>query len=191
MKKINNDINTPNIGVVVARYNENIDWLNNLKYTVYLYEKGYVENGVKLINVGREAHTYLYHIVDNYDKLDDYIIFLQGNPFDHGIINTDHINNLIIDNDFIPLNGIIIGCKYKESHGEIPNFCSVHNINTQHTNVVKFTPGAQFIVSKEKIKKHPLEFYKKLLDTMSNTNSNPNEAHIMERLWGYIFNENF
>jgi hypothetical protein len=191
MKKINDNIYVPTIGVVVARYKENIDWLSDLKHTTYLYEKGDIGNGNKLINVGREAHTYLHHIVDKYDTLEDFIIFLQGNPFDHGVINIDHINKLIPETDFIPLNGIISGCIYNESHGKIPSFCEEHNINIKHTDIVRFTPGAQFMISKETIKKHPLSFYDKLLNTMSNTNSNPNEAHIMERLWGYIFNENF
>lgn len=191
MKKINDNIYTPTIGVVVARYKENIDWLSDLKHNIYLYEKGDVGNGVKLINVGREAHTYLYHIVDKYNRLEDFVVFLQGNPFDHGVINTDHINNLILENHFIPLNGVISGCIYNESHGKIPYFCEEHGIDIKHTDIVRFTPGAQFVVSREKIKKNSLSFYEKLLNTMTITNSNPNEAHIMERLWGYIFNENF
>ena len=182
---------TSTIAVVVARYEENVDWLKDIKYITYLYEKGDEGDGVKLPNVGREAHTYLYHIVDRYDTLEDYIIFLQGNPFDHGFRTVGDINNIEIKSDFIPLNGLIMGCKYGEGRGIIPAFCEKHNIDISYTELVVFTPGAQFVVSREFIKKHPKEFYEKLLDTMSKTSSNPEEAHVMERLWGYIFNDKF
>uniref|UniRef100_A0A6C0E1S9 Methyltransferase n=1 Tax=viral metagenome TaxID=1070528 RepID=A0A6C0E1S9_9ZZZZ len=77
--------------LICARYNENINWLLPLKddlITVYnkgpddlhLFPKDKI---VKLENLGREGGTYLYHIIQNYDKLDDYTIFIQGNPVDH------------------------------------------------------------------------------------------------------------
>jgi hypothetical protein len=76
--------------IVIARYNENLEWLkeapfNNLHYIVY--NKGDNENyyksdkfikQVQLNNVGRETHTYLSHIIDNYDKLNSFIIFFPG-----------------------------------------------------------------------------------------------------------------
>ena len=54
------------------------------KYNVLVYNKGINEdfynpgNVVKLDNVGREGHSYLYHIVTHYDNLTDIIIFLPG-----------------------------------------------------------------------------------------------------------------
>ena len=76
-------------GIVVARYNEDIKWLDEFNnFNVHLYNKGddNLENSTKLPNIGREAHTYLTHIVENYDNLDDVIIFTQGNP--------DHASNI-------------------------------------------------------------------------------------------------
>lgn len=181
----------PTTSVVVARYKEDINWLKDIHHKTYLYNKGEDEVGIKLDNVGREAHTFLYHIVNNYDDLEDFTIFLQGNPFDHGLKTSNDINNIKIESEFIPLNGLISGCKYYESKGTIPSFCEEHNIDTKHTDIVTFTPGAQFAVSREKIKKHPKEFYEKLLKTLSNNGSNPEEAHVMERLWSYIFNDKF
>jgi hypothetical protein len=62
--------------IVVARYKEDIRWLRFFTCKVYLYNKGpdiehklndniYVE---KLSNVGRESHTYLYHIIKKYES---------------------------------------------------------------------------------------------------------------------------
>lgn len=74
------------VKIVVSRYNENIDWTKDLS-NVLIYNKG---NPIKskhivteLENIGREGETYLNHIIKNYDSLDSYTIFCQGDPFEH------------------------------------------------------------------------------------------------------------
>lgn len=67
--------------LVVARYNENIDWTKPYNDILTVYNKGVplgMENEIPLPNVGREGHTYLYHIVTNYDKLSQMTVFHQG-----------------------------------------------------------------------------------------------------------------
>jgi hypothetical protein len=76
--------------IVIARYNEDIRWvLPFIKYVI-VYNKGlddlyYIppEKIIKCENLGREGGTYIKHILDNYDSLDDYTIFLQGKITDH------------------------------------------------------------------------------------------------------------
>lgn len=96
--------------LIVAKYKENVDWIYNLKneFEIVVYNKDndlsvdnlsfenreYVTNGVKWIdlpNIGREAQTYLFHIIENYDKIYDLEFFTQGNPFDH---NPDFLNKI-------------------------------------------------------------------------------------------------
>ena len=77
--------------LVCARYNEDINWLLPLcNESIIIYNKGEDnlnifpnEKIIKLPNLGREGGTYIKHIIDNYDKLSDYTIFIQGNPVDH------------------------------------------------------------------------------------------------------------
>lgn len=88
--------------VVVAKYKEDISWINQLKDScnIYVYNKNTdidhdlydlepryrIEDGITwcdLPNIGRESHTYLYHLVKNYENLSSTTIFLQGKPFDH------------------------------------------------------------------------------------------------------------
>lgn len=64
--------------IVISRYKEEIKWAEGLDCIVYNKFKG--KN--KLENIGREAHTYLHHIITNYDNLTD-CVFTQANPFDH------------------------------------------------------------------------------------------------------------
>ena len=60
-----------NIEIVISRYNEDIQWTEKYKQFVTIYNKGNdpIDDAISLINVGREAHTYLHHIVHNYDNL--------------------------------------------------------------------------------------------------------------------------
>jgi hypothetical protein len=72
--------------LVVARYNEDLIWLskvNNKKITIYNKGNNINYNNIKLPNIGRESHTYLTHIIKNYDNLADITIFTQGDPFFH------------------------------------------------------------------------------------------------------------
>lgn len=76
--------------LVVARYLENIDWVRAYNDIAIIYNKGNpatlpttMKRVVQLHNIGREGHTYLYHIIHNYDALTKYCIFLQGYPFQH------------------------------------------------------------------------------------------------------------
>ena len=76
--------------IVVSRYNENLEWLKDEpfnEYPVIIYNKGPNDNFYKpeklikivnLENIGRCDHTYLYHIIQEYDNLHDITIFLPG-----------------------------------------------------------------------------------------------------------------
>jgi hypothetical protein len=89
------------IELVIARYNEDILWLNKVKNKIItVYNKGEDNinkkfKAIPLPNIGRESHTYLTHIINNYDNLADLTIFSQGDPFFHSpdflklIKNTD------------------------------------------------------------------------------------------------------
>ena len=87
-----------NYKIVVSRYNENIEWVDNYSERI-IYNKGDNYDGVyiRLKNFGRETHTYLHHIVNNYNSLSDYTFFVQGDPFPHSPNIINDINNLIVN----------------------------------------------------------------------------------------------
>jgi len=77
-----------NILAVIARYNEDISWVSKLKIPYLIVNKGDPiddRNTVCIPNDinGREAHTYIWYILQNYENLPDSVIFLQGDPFEH------------------------------------------------------------------------------------------------------------
>jgi hypothetical protein len=181
--------------IVVARYNEDVEWTK--KYdNVIIYNKGLPLNGysnvVELPNVGREGHTYYHHIYTNYDTLDEYTIFLQGNPFDHSPNILEDLKKLDDYNtDYLILCKNILttntqNCPY---HFELP-LKSVYETLFGKSHEFKqfdFGSGAQFIASKNCIQKRPREFYKKIVDLLS-TSVSPIEGYVIERYHTLIFN---
>jgi hypothetical protein len=82
--------------IVVARYNEDINWLNTEMNNCIIYNKGEklnIDNEIMLDNVGRESETYLHYIITNYDNLPEVVVFTQANIEDH--IGSNDVNFLI------------------------------------------------------------------------------------------------
>lgn len=90
LKYIGTDFDKDDISIVISRYREDPSWALPYKDIVVLYNKGaddidndFVDQVIKLPNIGREGHTILYHMIENYDKLTNTTIFAQGDPFEH------------------------------------------------------------------------------------------------------------
>jgi hypothetical protein len=186
--------------IIVARYNEKINWTKQLK-NVLIYNKGKCispdeYNYKQLKNIGREGHTYYQYIYDNYDYLDNYTAFVQGNPFDHSpnlikqITNFSEQENIqfhYLSNWKIKCN--ITGCKYYNPNRR-PNMMEVYEMlfDKKVDNLEwVFGAGAQFIVSKKAIYKKPKEFYRKIINLLESKDT-VNIGYIIERFHPLIFN---
>ncbi len=206
-------------GLIIARYNEDLYWLkkyNNLKITVY--NKGLklkddiFYDVINLENKGRESHTFLYHIVNNFNNLDDISIFLQGRIDDLGckaFLNPNEYCNNINKYGFkVKRYGLLgpfhwksnIGIekdkRYKKDweDGKISKSDQgfrkfAKDIFPEIPLFVATSYGGCFAVKKELILQHDIIFYERLLDILSKS-KNPIEGHYMERLWCYIFTKN-
>ena len=187
---------TNKVKIVVARYKENIDWVKQFP-NVTVYNKGEeLNNGlyeVLLENVGREGHTYYKYIVDNYYTLDDYTVFLQGNPFDHSpniITNLYKCISNKLDFDFAFLSENILhsnlkGCPHHPGLPLIEVYEKIFQQKRTNMNFI-FGAGAQFIVSKQFILKRPISFYQQIVDMLSYS-INPIEGYVIERLHLLMF----
>lgn len=201
--------------MVVARYNENLDWLKTIPCKFIVFNKGrnnlskWIKNQVKLPNIGREAHTYLTFIVDNYDNLPDYTIFVQGNPFIHQRELLKNIEEFKGGVDFFPLTKIYKGGRHGLSRTERRIAELARKIFVPEIKNFHFPNGAQFIVSKNGLLFHTKLTYQKILGLMAERIA-PNEicsftrhgrrgcgvscegrrlfsAFVMERLWKVLF----
>jgi hypothetical protein len=177
--------------IVVSRFNEDIEWTKNLN--VIIYNKGEplnIPNEIILKNVGREGHTIYTHISKNYDNLNDYTTFLQGNPFDH---SPNLLANLHIMKDFFYLSEKLVFTTLKSEHMWLHSqpiydvFETVFGKKaTMEDENIFFGAGAQFTVSKERILNRPRSFYENIVKLLE-YDINPIEGHPIERLHSNIF----
>lgn len=188
-------LHTPGMEFVVARYNESIEWIQRLR-NVKLYTKGQPIANPSLVehlpNVGREGHTFAHYIVTRYDSLPPFVAFLQGNPFDHcphlfRLIN-EYVINQRSNMAFLAVRASTTSIDGCPSHAGLP-------LRDVYSRLFKEVPtfknyrcgfGAQSIVPRSAILRHPKEFYVKIRDMLAYSN-NPIEGFVIERFWGLIF----
>jgi len=208
------DIIKKKVQIVVARYNEDIKWLLPYKDIVIIYNKGeynYLLNNFNIINLknyGRESHTYLYHIINNYDNLTEKIIFFQGKIDDHKILDIeDYFGNNSFIGKFNSLNIDTLKDNinhfgkwkndYKNGNMKISSYepyvwlTKIIGINLDPSlTISKVVWGANFSLSREIILSKPKIFYENILRYLD-YHLNPEEGHFLERTWYLIFNNSF
>ena len=193
------------IELVVARYQENLNWLRRvpraLRITVYDKSTAPVPDAIALPNIGREAHTYLHHIVTRYDTLCDFTVFCQGKPFDHAFdfhhklralaggemaIENFHWLGHFADTD--TPDGVLFQKWSKNEDGRALDLAGFHRalFGDAGPPEYSFFGGAQFIVSRACICQRPRAFYENALLVAENF---PEAAHCFERCWDRVFDE--
>ncbi|GAB3503291.1 hypothetical protein GCM10027341_32150 [Spirosoma knui] len=193
--------------LVVARYQEDLSWLRKRpdRLRVTVYDKGADglagANAIPLPNIGREAHTYLHHIVSRYDDLAEWTVFCQGKPFDHAYDFKKTLQRLaeaperaslfrwlghLIDTDddqgerlFRPWS--------KNEDGRGLDLRGFHRalFGTDGPELYTFVLGAQFVVHRDVVRQRPLAFYERALDVAVTF---PDAAHCFERCWDRVLN---
>ena len=178
------------IHICIAKYKEDISWCKNLNHPYTVYDKS-----KDIPNLGREAETYLRYIVENYTKLPNYVVFIQGMPTDHLSEPTiAHLNKKIDlsrnTKIALPLNKVILETSIPQHMKK--TFVTLFDIPLP--DIMVFTPGAQLIVPRECILCRPLEFYETIINVLrkvNNTTESSNNCLVcpwsLERMWLYIF----
>jgi len=211
------------ISIVISRFNEDLKWtlespFNKFKYIVYNkgsndnFEKANVLKIINIENVGKNDHTYLYHIVNNYNNLSDIIVFFPGS------INIDYKKQKatqMLNNIMKSKRACFIG--YKQSNikdsfndfqldewktSDVQNFIENSETKLQLARIRPYglwynyffgntiahwsTWYGIFSIDKRDIIFHPITRYQILLETI-NKHSNPEAGHYIERSWGAIF----
>lgn len=208
--------------LVISAYERNYDWIskinNNVKITVYRKgDKCNIKNNEIYLNknIGRDVHTFFYHLYYNYDFLYDCTCFSQDDPFDHVnnivyILNND-INEIIknystklnIDNSFFIFNSYSMTMEENNNMGlphhdgiNWPLFNEKYNIDNiwnmlfdcNHPESYIFVPAGHFCITRKHVHKRPKYFYKKILDLFELDDTIP---YVIERLESYIFDTKY
>ena len=166
-KYVGDKFNKQEHTIVVSRYNENLDWLLPYNDCVTVYNKGKDAVNLKTVhtlkNIGREGHTYLYHIIENYNALSDRITFIQGDSLPHnetllyGLDNFERFSAFQplglrwLEECQIPPNSILN--KYKQITDYGLNYLVIQiNGNLDYLNAYYFFDGGLVIVKNRYIK---------------------------------------
>ena len=202
--------------LVVARFNEDISWLNEVNIPSIIYDKGELsENGVQLENIGFDADTHLTFIIDNYEKLPNRVFFSQGDPFFHA---KDFLDMLSKWSDF----GIVqsgapifrlapINTHWREesdNHSDLAPFIKqtwTELFGADMPEMIYYPAGQMFGYSAKRIKARSLESWVGIRERLRNPPSDARcnhpvghyggtscsclsafSPHCIERLWFYL-----
>lgn len=214
-----------NIEIIISRYNEDLNWtieepFNQFIYTVYNkgintdFEKTNVNKIITLPNVGRCDHTFLYHIITNYENLSNLTVFFPGSiHMSNKKGKAIQILNSIKNNNY--QNALFIG-EYtpnllnKFNNFKLDNWLSSDENNAKlYTNsslkpsiirpygkwfkfhfgkklINYYTINSIFSIDKRDIIQHPKSRYISLLKQLR-IHPNPEVGHYIERSWSAIF----
>jgi hypothetical protein len=200
--------------IIVAHYEENLEWIKNRSGQYYdkvcVYHKGNSQwknpgfsHWIPLKNVGREAHTYLTHIINNYDRLAEITIFLQGHIHDHtqgynifDLLYRTHKRGLFapIVTEYSnwgyithvdPWLSDLLSERMKGADFTFGEFYAQVFEKNPPVQIKNCWAGL-FGVHRDRILRYPKAFYEKLIKYLDN-HSNPENGHYFERLWYHLF----
>lgn len=213
------------IDIIISRYNEDLEWINEYPFNQFqyiVYNKGvnddFCKNNIKQIinlsNIGKCDHTYLYHIVNNYDNLSDILLFFPGSlNISYKKEKSIKILNYIISNEF--KNAYFLGIETENVFNTFKDFklddwktTDKKNLNLNSESKLQlcrvrpygkwyryffgnikakwYTMFGIFSIDKRDVIQHNKIRYKILLNIVSRS-SNPEAGHYIERSWGAIF----
>jgi hypothetical protein len=208
------------VDVVVARFKEPLDWLPELldkvkamgiTTRVVVYEKGglvYKTISVPLLNVGRDYHTYLHHIVSHWDSLAPITVFLPGSvtlprkqeQMDAivaalpGVVVNPAVDIVSAEGDFTLDRWSSTFLDNNAAHPAseltpaVPRPLAAwihHHIGSDMETVGPLKFGGVYAATRASIQQRPYDLYKRLLFTVA-VSSNNEAVHYVERIWATL-----
>jgi hypothetical protein len=164
-------------------------------------------------NIGNNQRDIFKYIIENYDNLPDVMTFIQGDPFEH--CKKEKFDKLINNTTFTALESYediqqndaqildesggymeINNSWYINAHnGTYNQSCAYSSFfefmlktfkNYTYEPWVRFSPGSQYIITKEIAKFYSKKFWEFLMNILYKNNMT--EGHIIERSLWMIFN---
>lgn len=223
--------------MVIARFKETLPWLPiyaRYKFrNIYVYNKNQNENDktskdlnctlntkecikINLKNEGRCDHTYLYHIVNNYNDLADVTIFTKGSSdmqreskkLSFTVRKVFETKNTVLSVEEHPIAihiqaGTFKLDEYKASHPA--NYSGMDESTSRKmklapirpfgkwfehyfpgVNIYKAVYSGVFAISRNHIHQHPKSYYQGFIKQLEG-HPNPEVGHYFERAWVALF----
>lgn len=198
--------------IVVTRFDEGLSWIKPYLEYCIIYNKGKDDlpySYIKLPNIGLEHHSWVYHIVNNYETLPDYLIFLQGSPQYHFIgsiekfleqfLNQETRHKIKIeDPHYIPLTDWYVTENVKGEEEVYETYIQLFEKEPPFQKFEYATCG-QFCVSSDRIKHYSKNFYQKYLSIFESKENNGKRRHnpaidyayTAERMWSILYSQKY
>jgi hypothetical protein len=194
--------------IVTSHWKEDLRWLQQSPYPIILIDKEGAQSSPFIPqhiipNKGHESSVYLKYIFENYDNLPDHVAFIHGHEKSHHqhfsvpllkVIASANINH----HDFIPLNNAYSLFIFNSSRTNFEQHWATlnlpNNLKPPYETLGLAPQGAQFILSKNLIKKYSKDFYENLYNILMNEWDNYSNhtnhigfffEYIWHILWGY------
>jgi len=200
---------------VISRYSEDPSWVKDITDNYIIYNKGNElspEFKQKLLpNFGGNQYDIFSFIHENYNDLPELMIFVQGDPFDHCLkerfdmlIKNDSYTQLFGDVNYPdgeydePNNNWYIDPvqrdkNIKSSIGSFDEYAQMIFGDYTPLDRLKFPPGSQILVEKDRCRFYSREFWEKLMSLIPKEIglNGGVEAHIIERSIDLIFQNKY
>jgi hypothetical protein len=181
-----------------------MDSLSFPKSNIFVYQKHSPDLPLFLPNKGNECLAYVQYIVDHYNSLPDYVIFVHGRAMKHCDNIVDYLNGSLIyatkedlerntPRDLVFLSGL-----YRNVSNSVTNI-AFHEFEKYYKKWFgKETPKhgytfwccGQFFVSKMLILLRPLEFWRDLLNELLFEENGIYICAYLEFVWHQLFGKN-
>lgn len=188
----------------ISRFNQDVGWIGEYAPSMILYDRSDDPiPGANIVpNLGTDIADKLSYIIANYNNLPPVMAYCKGNLFKY--IAKEEFDKVKDNSFFTPLltknhrtyndaQGKAV-CYYANGiYWEINNLWYLNEhpckhdpkevmkaLGIENLEYVPFAPGSNYILTAENIKKHPIEFYQKLLNYLTWA-VYPGEAQIVER----------
>lgn len=173
--------------LVVARYKEDVTWVNQLKnWNAIVIQKQTEELVGDMPNAGREPSSFFFAVGRNYDSIqpDDIWAFVQGNPFDHCPELFTELERSTKGFRWLGSARKITDGTGKPEHPNLPVADKYKEwLERKWSENITFCPGGQFVLLGRNLLHYPREWYLRLMDDFTTAYN----AWVAERLWGKIY----
>ena len=139
-------------------------------------------------NVGVEATSFLWFIIQRYETLPDHVAFIHGHETSYHQKGDRPLLEMIRDANvqkygFVPLNNFWYCIQL---YGALRNYIQVYkNLELEPPNELIVCGSAQFIVSRYRILARPKSYYEKLYERVTSREI----GNALEYVWHHIFGE--
>jgi len=174
--------------LVVARYRENIGWVDQTGWPHLIYNKGpaLARPCITVPNKGRDTETILRYILEHYHCLPDLVVFAQGDPFPHC---RDFLERLAVTNGYTEFTmNRVDETNHADFPPRVPHAKAIlARFNMPVPERLMFVKGMQYAVPKEMIVSKPFDWW---LELYRHSMCDARNPWFYEMIWPEIWSLN-